>query len=176
MTRLPDGRLIPHPRAGERDALEEWLDFQRDTLALKCAGLTDEQARRPSAEPSTLTLLGLVQHLAEVERNWFRRIFAGEELPPVYGEDNASGYVLSPDRTLDDALATLRAEIAAARAAVADASLDDTGHHLNEMERGYVGDDGVALRWILLHMIEEYARHNGHADLIRERIDGAVGT
>ncbi|GGL94114.1 mini-circle uncharacterized 19.1 kDa protein [Streptomyces fumigatiscleroticus] len=154
--------------------LEAWLDFHRATLALKCAGLGDDQLRPASAAPSPMTLLGLVQHMAEVERNWFRRVFAGQDVPPVFGEGNSDGFGLLPDRGLDEAMAVWQAEVARSRELVGSASLDDSGR-LTEDRAAHVGDRDVSLRWIMVHMIEEYARHNGHADLIRERIDGLTG-
>jgi len=124
-----------------------------------------------SAPPSGLTMTGLVQHLAEVERNWFRRVLAGEQAPPIYdpqadpdGPDG--GFDLATGAILSAALATWRAEIACARQNCAGRALADTGC--------FLGQD-VNLRWIYVHMIEEYARHNGHADLLRERIDGTTG-
>ncbi|PIM67907.1 hypothetical protein CTU88_34730 [Streptomyces sp. JV178] len=173
MHTTPDGRPIPPPHADERTTLEAWLDFHRATLALKCAGLKDEQLRLP-APPSSMTLLGLVQHMAVVERNWFQRIFAGQDVPPVFGADNADGFALQPDRGLDEVTDAWQAEIARGRELIADASMDDSGR-LPEPEAGHVGGPSVSLRWILVHMIEEYARHNGHADLIREQIDGTTG-
>ncbi|MFJ2589192.1 DinB family protein [Streptomyces sp. NPDC087538] len=155
--------------------LEAWLDFHRATLALKCSGLTDDQLRLASAAPSSMTLLGLVQHLAEVERNWFQRVFAGQDLTPVFGQNNGDGFALRPDRGLDEVMAAWQREVARGRESNADASLDDSGR-LSGQEAGHVGDQGVSLRRIMVHMIEEYARHNGHADLIRERIDGVTGT
>ncbi|MCZ9346881.1 DinB family protein [Streptomyces sp. TRM76130] len=174
MHTTPDGRPIPPAHADERTMLEAWLDFHRATLALRCSGLEDDRLRRAVVSPSPLTLLGLVQHLAEVERNWFQRVFAGREVPPVFGESNPDGFALRPDRGRDEVVAAWRAEVARGRALIADASLDDCGR-LSEQEAGHVGDGGVSLRWIMVHMIEEYARHNGHADLIRERIDGSTG-
>ncbi|WP_323180977.1 MULTISPECIES: DinB family protein [unclassified Streptomyces] len=171
---LPDGRPIPPPRADERAMLEAWLDFHRTTLALKCSGLKDDQLRIAAASPSSMTLLGLVQHMAEVERNWFQRVFAGQDLVPVFGEGNLDGFRLQPERGLDEAMNAWQSEITRGRELIADASLDDDGR-LPEQEAGHVGDQGVSLRWIMVHMIEEYARHNGHADLIREQIDGATG-
>ncbi|MET8825651.1 DinB family protein [Streptomyces sp. NPDC004610] len=171
----PDGRPVPPPHADEHTMLDAWLDFHRATLALKCAGLTDDQLRLAPAAPSPLTLLGLVQHMAEVERNWLRRIFGGERLPPVFGPDNTDGYALDPGRGLDAATHAWRAEIARGRELTADASLDDSGHLSPEEARHLGGDRGVSLRWILIHLIEEYARHNGHADLLREQIDGVTG-
>ena len=164
-------RPLPPLNADERATLEGWLDFHRVTLAMKCEGLDDGQAAAVSAPPSGLTLTGLVQHMAEVERNWFRRVLAGEQAPPIYdpqadpdGPDG--GFDLAAGATLRDALATWHAEIAAARKQCAERELADTGRFMQQ---------DVSLRWIYVHMIEEYARHNGHADLLRERIDGLTG-
>ncbi|WP_338903612.1 DUF664 domain-containing protein [Streptomyces nigra] len=95
-TTTPDGRPVPPAHADERTMLEAWLDFHRATLALKCAGLDGERLRRPAVPPSRMTLLGLVQHMAEVERNWFQRVFASLDVPPVFGEDNTDGFTLAP--------------------------------------------------------------------------------
>ena len=164
-------RPLPPLNADERTTLESWLDFHRATLAIKCEGLDDKQAAEASVPPSGFTLTGLVQHLAEVERNWFRRVLAGQDAPPIYdpqadpnGPDG--GFDLAEDATLAGALATWRTEIARARDLCAARVLTDTGRFM---------DQDVSLRWIYVHLIEEYARHNGHADLIRERIDGATG-
>ncbi|WP_405738141.1 DinB family protein [Streptomyces sp. NBC_00028] len=167
---LPDGRPVPLLTGPELPMLESWLEFHRATLALKCAGLDDAQARAASVEPSALTLLGLVQHLAEVERNWFQRVIGGLDLPPVFDGD-PSGYVLDPARTLQDALAIWRREVERGRGLYVGWSLDDTGRMV---DAPFTGTD-VSLRWVLIHMIEEYARHNGHADLLREGIDGVTG-
>ncbi|MGK5628191.1 DinB family protein [Streptomyces sp. URMC 123] len=175
MRRTPDGRPIPPLRADERSMLDSWLEFHRATLALKCEGLDDQQVRTASAEPSPMTLLGLVQHMAEVERSWFRRVFARQDVPMLYGDRATYGFTLDPEQGIDKALATWRAEIDLARELTADASLDDCGR-LSEEDAAGLGEPEVSLRWILVHMIEEYARHNGHADLIRERIDGVTGT
>ena len=164
-------RVDPRKVADERTMLDEWLGFHRATLLRKCAGMTDEQLRRRSCPPSTLSLLGLVRHMTEVERGWFLRGVAGdsrEQVPPLYYSDE------NPDGDFDDVdsadpeatFATYRQACADARAAVADASLDDI---LRD------GDKRCSVRWVYLHMIEEYAHHNGHADLLRERIDGATG-
>ncbi|MFD0337311.1 DinB family protein [Streptomyces sp. NPDC127117] len=174
MTTTPDGRPVPPAHAGERAMLEAWLDFHRATLALKCSGLKDDQLRLASAAPSSMTLLGLVQHMADVERNWFQRVFAGKDTHAVFGESNVDGFGLDDDRGLDEVMAVWQKEIARGRELVADASLDESGR-LSDQEAGQVGDGAVSLRWIMVHMIEEYARHNGHADLIRERIDGLAG-
>jgi len=164
-------RPLPPLNADERTTLESWLEFHRATLAMKCAGLDDEQAAVASVPPSGFTLTGLVQHMAEVERNWFRRVLAGEQAPPIYdpradpdGPDG--GFELAAGASLGDALATWRAEADRARETCAARALSDTGR--------LMGQD-VSLRWIYVHMIEEYARHNGHADLVRERVDGVTG-
>lgn len=153
--------------------LTDWLDFHRGTLAVKCAGLDDAQTRIASVPSSSLTLLGLVQHLAEVERNWFQRVLAGRDVPQVYGAD-AGGFILDPQRTADEALDVWRREVAVSRELCVGRSLDDTGR-LSEQEAAVAGSSEVSLRWILVHLIEEYARHNGHADLLREGIDGVTG-
>ncbi|MET8245503.1 DinB family protein [Streptomyces sp. NPDC005202] len=166
---LPDGRPIPLMTGAERPMLESWLAFHRATLESKCAGLDDAQLRLASAEPSALTLLGLVQHLAEVERNWFQRVFAGLDVPPVFEEE--TGYALHPARGLGQALAAWRREIARGQELCAGRSLDDTGR----IAGGPMAGMEVSLRWVFVHMIEEYGRHNGHADILRERIDGVTG-
>jgi uncharacterized damage-inducible protein DinB len=157
--------------SGERAMLEGWLDFHRDTLLLKCQGLSADQLKRRSVEPSSLSLLGLVRHMTDVERGWFRRRIGGEaDLPRLYDEDG------NPDGDFDDVddadpeadFAAFHAEVELARAAAAAHSLDDTFHHERK------GTE-ISVRWVYMHMIEEYARHNGHADLIRERIDGMTG-
>ncbi|GAB3157981.1 DinB family protein [Micromonospora sonneratiae] len=157
----------------ERAMLEGWLEYHRQTLLLKCAGLTAEQLRTASVEPSGLTLLGLVRHLAGVERWWFRQRFAGQQLDTLYWNDaNPNGDfddVADADAEAD--FATFHAELDACRAAAAGHDLDET--FLRPRRDGT--SDEMSLRWVYLHMIEEYARHNGHADLIRERIDGVIG-
>ncbi|MGW7356307.1 DinB family protein [Streptomyces sp. NPDC054802] len=174
MTTTPDGRPVPPAHADERTMLTAWLDFHRSTLALKCAGLDDTQARRTAVAPSSMTMIGLVQHLAEIERNWFSRVFAGEDVPLLFGDHGGSGFTLDPDRTLEEALATWRTEVERGRELIAHAPLDAPGR-LSEENAAVLGEDSVSLRWILIHMIEEYARHNGHADLIREAVDGVTG-
>ncbi|MGW1178246.1 DinB family protein [Kitasatospora sp. NPDC002543] len=170
----PDGRPIPPPHAAERAMLEAWLDFQRATLVRKVDGLDDRQVRLAAVPPSTMTLLGLVQHLTEVERNWHQRVFAGREAPRVHGADNADGFGLDPERGMAEALAAWRAEIDRGRELIADEPLEAVGP-LPAHAASVLGADTVSLRWILIHLIEEYARHNGHADLIRENIDGVTG-
>jgi uncharacterized damage-inducible protein DinB len=163
-------RIDPPLVAQEREMLDTWLDYHRATLAVKCEGLTDDQLRARAVPPSSLSLLGLVRHMGEVERSWFRRVLGGGQAPPRYYSDE------NPDGDFDDvagagvaeAFGYWRDECAHARERVAAApSLDVTGTG----RRG----ERYSLRWIMVHMIEEYARHNGHADLLRERIDGTVG-
>lgn len=150
--------------------LDGWLTFHRQTLLMKCAGLTGDQLSLRAVEPSRLSLLGLVRHMAEVERAWFRRQFAGEHIGKLYCTPT------NPDADFDDVDAAdaqadftaFNEEVALARAAARGRSLEDQFFN----PRRQVEMD---LRWIYVHMIEEYARHNGHADLLRERIDGATG-
>jgi uncharacterized damage-inducible protein DinB len=156
--------------AGERESLEGWLEWHRSTLLWKCQGLTGEQLARRAMPPSSLSLLGLVRHMAEVERAWFRRrfdnrpdagyIYSSEESP-----DDDFDRASAPDAEAD--FATYVRECELAREAAAGHGLDETFIYRN----GRTGN----LRWIYLHMIEEYARHNGHADILREQIDGVTG-
>ncbi|WP_066899338.1 DinB family protein [Mycolicibacterium houstonense] len=163
-------RPRPPLNAGERTTLEGWLEFYRATLAQKCEGLDDERLRSAPVPPSELTLLGLVQHAAEVERNWFRRVLAGEDVPPIFGprgsDGHDGGFGVSALSSFRDAAQIWQGEIEQARINCAARGLDDTAP--------FMGGE-VSLRWIYLHMIAEYARHCGHADLIRERIDGRIG-
>ncbi len=158
--------------ADERTTLTAFLRSQRDTLELKCSGLDASALARRAVDPSTLSLLGLVRHMADVERAWFRRVMAGQDAPPVFYSDldhDGDFNGAAPDPALvAEAWEAWRAEVAFAEQFVDDAaSLEVTG---NDRWRG-----AMSLRWVLVHMIEEYARHNGHADLLRQRIDGSVG-
>jgi uncharacterized damage-inducible protein DinB len=153
--------------AGEREMLESWLDFHRATLLWKCAGLTDEQLKQRACPPSTLSLLGLVRHMNEVEQGWFGRfvgdwssVYSTEEWPDADFDD-----LDKADPAADFAAFEQRCALSRERAAGRD--LDETF----TSRRGHT----ISLRWIYTHMIEEYARHNGHADLIREAIDGTTG-
>jgi uncharacterized damage-inducible protein DinB len=156
--------------ADERPMLDAWLDLHRDILLWKCEGLSPDQLVRRAAEPSSLSLIGLVRHMAEVERSWFRRVLAQQDgLESIYdysSNEDADIDDTDPARVADD-LATYRTEIGRCQEVAARYDLDDTGTGR--------GGNPVSLRWIYVHMIEEYARHNGHADLLRERIDGATG-
>ena len=166
-------REEPSYTLGERDMLEAWLEFHRTTLLLKCEGLDDEARKRRPVSTSKLSLHGLVRHMAEVERSWFRRVLQRQaDAPRIFNregtQDGDWDLDLEPlDRAVWVAdLATWQAECEQSRVAAARHGLDDTGLRFGEP---------VSLRWIYVHMIEEYARHNGHADLVREMVDGAVG-
>ncbi len=158
------------PFAGpEKPMLEAFLDWQRATLLCKIAGLSDQDLRRRHV-PSGLTLLGIVKHLADVERSWFRDVFAGEDLSRTRDPDDPDRYWrIEPDETTDEVVAFYEGEVECARAIVRNADLDDLARSPRPDK------PGLTLRWIVLHMIEETARHVGHADLIREAIDGQTG-
>jgi uncharacterized damage-inducible protein DinB len=166
-------RALPERTSAEREALTEWLDFHRQTLLTKCAGLTAAQLKLRPVAPSRLSLLGLVRHMTDVERWWFRMNAAGEDVKFIYasGDHRGADFEDIDDANAADDLEAFRQECDSARAAVAGRPLDDVvpgfGDHPERTRN---------IRWIHLHMIEEYARHNGHADLIRESIDGATGT
>jgi uncharacterized damage-inducible protein DinB len=162
-------RAEPPYVLGERDMLEQWLEFQRTTLLLKCEGLTDAQRKARPVPTSLLSLHGLVRHMAEVERGWFRQCLLDEPAAPyLFCSDDVEDLEFVVDEAdWESDLVTWQAECQASRAAAAGKPLDYDGGR----RRGEV----VTLRWIYVHMIEEYARHNGHADLIRELADGAVG-
>jgi uncharacterized damage-inducible protein DinB len=167
-----DQRVEPDRLADERTSLEQWVDFHRATLLMKCEGLTSEQLKMRSAEPSKLSLLGLVRHMSDVERGWFRRCAARQDVPFHYSRDDEPEADLLDTEWADAAedLAHFVAECQRCREATAGLKLEEIvpsrGHHPERTRN---------IRWIYVHMIEEYARHNGHADLLRERIDGATG-
>jgi len=168
MTRVDPPLVNP-----ERASLLAWLDYHRETLAMKCEGLTADQLCLRSVPPSTMSLIGLVRHMAEVERNWFQRVLSGlgdEVAGPIYYQP-----VVNPDGDFDDVdPATVEADTAAWRREIDAADVVIAGLDLDD--RRSSGDRGeLDLRWVLTHMIEEYARHNGHADFLREAIDGATG-
>jgi len=162
---------------GERATLVRYLRDQRLTLEMKCSGLDAAAMACRSVEPSNLSLLGLVRHLAGVEQYWFRQVMAGQEGPRLYRPDtdpdgDFDGAVPDP-AVVAEAWERWRAEVAFAERLVAEApDLDITGDY----DYGEPYEPGsISLREVLVHMIEEYARHNGHADFLRERIDGRVG-
>jgi uncharacterized damage-inducible protein DinB len=157
---------------GERATLLDYLRAYRLLLEMKCADLDAAQLARRSVPPSTMSLLGLIRHMADVERNWFRRVMAQADAPPLYWSEDGPdaewlGAVADP-AVVEDAWRAWHEEVAFAEKFVADSP--DLGI------KGTMRDgSSIALREVLVHMIEEYARHCGHADLLRERIDGRVG-
>jgi uncharacterized damage-inducible protein DinB len=151
---------------GELATLQDFLTDYRLTLRMKCEGLDPEQLARRSVPPSTMSLLGLVRHLAEVERDWRSWILPGEPAPKLYGPDDGDfNGAVAEQAVVDGAFADLAREQAATDALLAE--FPDLGAR--------VGKDGVSLRELWVHAIEEYARHCGHADLLRECVDGRVG-
>lgn len=165
MTELPS-----IPRSGsETESLDGFLDYQRAVIARKVEGLTPGQLTH-RLEPSTLTLGGIIQHLTEVERWWFREVFAGEpDLSFLWSADDPDGdFRVEGGTSAEQLVAGYRAEIGSCRAAIA-------GRQLDAMAANPPRGREVSLRWILVHMIEETARHAGHADLLREAIDGSTG-
>src|SRR6476659_2315323 len=156
----------------ERSILIDYLRRYRLTMLMKCADLDAEQLARRSVPPSTMSLLGLIRHMADVERNWFRRVMAQADTPPLYWSDDVedadwAGAVADP-AVVADAWRGWREEVAFAEQFVA-------GSPDLAVRSPMQGGTTVALREVILHMVEEYARHLGHADLLRERIDGRVG-
>jgi len=170
---MTNDRSRPDLQAGERDMLNGWLEHHRAILLWKCDGLTDDQLRRRSVPPSTMSLLGLLRHMTDVERGWFRAVFLGEDVPDLYETpDDPDGAFNDVDEAdVAAAFSAFGAECEASRqVAAAAADLDALSKHRSERT-----GEQYSLRWILTHMIEEYARHNGHADLLRETVDGTTG-
>ena len=166
-------RSEPASSGDELTSLYGWLGFYRDSLRWKCAGLTEEQLRIQSCPPSNMSLLGIVRHMTDVERVWFQRRIGGSDAPNLYWTD------ADPDADfteVDGADAAANFEAFIAECAQSRATI--VGRDLAEVVR-YIDKRGVPserdIRWIVTHMIEEYARHLGHCDLLRERIDGATG-
>lgn len=167
---MADERPDPPSTGPEREMLRAFLDFHRATLAMKCEGLSDDQLREQSSPPSALSLLGLVRHMAEVERTWFRRVINAENLPLIWSEtgDFQAAYDASQG-SREQAFRAWQGEVEHARRIEREASsLDVTGYQAR-------WEEDVSLRLVMLHMMHEYARHNGHADFLREAIDGTVG-
>ncbi len=152
--------------AAEREALAAYLDYYRATVELKCRDLTPEQARTRSMPPSTMSLHGVVRHLAGVERWWFQQNFERRDVPLLHAGDE--DFDVPPGADFDADLDAWRAECAVSREIVAGHSLDDTARPLDWYE-------DVDLRWLVLRMITEYAQHCGHIDLLREGVDGKTG-
>ena len=165
-----DNRPEPPSTGDERDTLAGFLDFQRATLLWKLEGLDDEQVRRAMV-PSGTSLLGIVKHLAYVERSWFQGVWDRQEVSfPWTKEDPDADWRIEPDETTEDILALYDGDCDRSRAIVAAASsLDELAEHPRQR------DWKMSRRWILIHMIEETARHVGHADILREQLDGATG-
>ena len=163
MTSLPDAKAYAED---ERSVLLGYLDYHRAVLARKAEGVSDEQARRAACPPSTLTLLGLIRHMTDVERWWFRRYHLAEDIPALFEDDEE--WQLPADARLEPALAAYWDEIAIINAGLTAATMDD--RNAGEPDPGQ-----RTLRRLIVHMIEEYARHCGHADLLRETIDGTTG-
>ncbi len=159
-------RVDPPYEAPEQTMLNAFLDFHRATLLWKLEGLSDEQLLRPVA-PSGWCLLGLVKHLAYVERGWFREVFAGEDLPHIGSEDDPDAdWRIEPGETTEQILELYRSEVRLARWIAEAGRLDEEAAREGRSQ---------TLRWIIVHMIEETARHNGHADIVRELLDGSTG-
>jgi uncharacterized damage-inducible protein DinB len=163
-------RTDPPVTGPEREMLRAFLDFHRDTLAMKVEGLSDDQLRLQASPPSALSLLGLVRHMAEVERTWFRRVINGEDIPLVWSATGDFQEAYDAGKaSVEEAFRAWRDEVEHARRIErAASSLDVTGYQRSWAEH-------VSLRLVMLHMIHEYARHNGHADFLREAIDGTTG-
>jgi Protein of unknown function (DUF664) len=171
-------RIDPPGQAGEAEMLVAFLEYYRASLLLKAEGLTDEQARTPTVPPSDLNIMGLIRHMTEVERNWFQRWMIKADAPGIYydGDDDPDeDHDLHPgaDDTLADAISVFEREVDISRQITAGSTPDTAAIYVGESVH-WAGFN-PSLRWILIHMIEEYARHCGHADLLRERIDGVVG-
>jgi uncharacterized protein DUF664 len=159
----------PEQRNGpEREMLRDWLDWHRATLLRKCAGLDAARLAIRAVPPSNLSLLGLVRHMSDTERGWVRQAYRGEPAPDLYYRADApdADFTEAGPAGAEEDFERYLAECRAVDAALADADLDDT-FTLKELT--------ISVRWMWQHLIEEYARHNGHADLIREVIDGSTG-
>ena len=164
---LPDGRRRPRPEAGEKQMLEGFLDFQRETAITKVSGVPEARLRE-TMTPTGLNMLGLVKHLAHAERFWFHYVFAGEDAPIATTQAEWDDlFTAHADETLDVLVKRYRGDIERSKQLVAGSPVDAHAARRNGSE--------FTLRWILLHMIEELARHNGHLDIFRERVDGAIG-
>jgi hypothetical protein len=166
-----DRRADPPPTGDEKATLTGFLDYQRQTLLLKCAGLTPEQLLARSSPPSSLCLLGLLRHLGEVEAGWLCERFLGGEEVYHYGPGDADLEVTEADeKSVAEEFRHYADVVSRSRGIVAKAELDTVTAQAHPRT-----GQRYSLRWVLLHLIEEYARHNGHADLLREAIDGATG-
>lgn len=163
----PMEQVRPPRVAAEREALAGWLDFHRAELLSKLEGLTDEQADR-RVVPSLNTLHGLVRHLTKVEYVWFVKVITGSDEPAPFGwpERVDGDFLLDDGESVEADVARFLAACERSRAIFAEVELDDVRTHRR------FGD--LDVRWIMIHMVEEYAQHNGHADILRELIDGTT--
>jgi len=152
----------------EQEMLRDWLDWHRATLLRKCAGLDAELLAKRAVPPSNLSLLGLVRHMADCERGWVRQTFRGQQIPDMYYRPDAkdADFEEATPATAEEDFERYRAECLAVDAALDGAKLDDTFTFAGQI---------MSVRWMWQHLVEEYARHNGHADLLRQVIDGATG-
>lgn len=175
---VPEFDVDPRPHSthpdGELATYRDYLDHYRLTLEIKCAGLTAEQLARRSVPPSTLSLLGLLRHMAKVEHSWFERVLKNQgHLERLYRPEEDHDFdfngAVADDAVVEDALAQWRAQVASADAWLDDLDAADLGADVD------MQDETASVRDILVHMIEEYARHCGHADLLRECVDGRTG-
>ena len=163
-------RVDPPLVATELEMLNSFLDYHRATLLWKVSGVSEENLKRQAVPTSSLTLLGLVKHLAYVERSWFQHRFKNDNVTfPWTKEDPDADWRIEPDETTEGILRLYDEECEKSRQIVAAASLDE------KAARSWPDGNSPTLRWIMYHMIEETARHNGHADLLREAVDGATG-
>lgn len=168
------GRPEPPLAGGEVETLLGFLDFQRATLEWKCRGLSDEQLRAP-LQPTSMTLAGMLKHLARVEDGWFGAVVAeSEKAEPWASMEWSAEWQNSPSETGDELRRLWSEQVARSRDVVA-TQLQADEQALDATHPAWGGQARVSLRWVLVHMIEEYARHNGHADLLRESIDGETG-
>ena len=169
----PDTRVHPPRRGVERDLLEGYLDFYRETIPWKVSGMSDEDLRKVMV-PSGWSALGMVKHLAYVEQSWFRTRLAGErDIPVPWTEDDPDAdFRVEPHETTEEILAFYRDQCDRSRKIAAEHSLDDLAAF---WPPDRPPEDRPNLRWIYVHMIEETARHAGHLDVTRELIDGTTG-
>lgn len=165
-----DFRVDPPTVADERTLLQGFLDYHRGTLLWKVSGLSGADLVRRTAEPSSMSLIGLVRHLGEVEKYWFHRALAGHDSPPKYwtAEHPDGDFDLVTPEQAERDLEDYRDIVKLSDALAAQYPLDSTFIRPRH-------ENPYSVRWLYLHLIEEYARHNGHADLLRERLDGSTG-
>jgi len=161
-----DPRVEPPPSASEKETLEAFLDYHRQTVVLKCAGVPEEELRRAMVVSGT-SMLGIVKHLGFNERWWFQEVFAARDVQFPWNEaDPDTEFRIEEHETAESVIDFYVQECDKSRAIIAEASLDDVAEN---------SKSGRSLRWILFHMFEETSRHNGHLDILREMIDGTTG-